>query len=134
MTTQQDRTHLMYPDNARLKDRLRQAKEEGLILLSDLFPTVGQDGSYTWRAKVTPSEGGDPYELWTVWFPDTNRAYSACTCTAGSFGTPCKHVALLLHELSLIGQTAHRMLDNEEAGVYMHSGTLPEWREIDEEA
>lgn len=120
-----DRTHLTYPSNERLKARLDQARKERLLITG----VQGEDNQ--WTVYVTPSQAGEPYIVTIRWFPELNRAYTHCDCQAGQHGTPCKHAAMMLDELRLIGMTAHRFLDSEEFEHYSETGQLPEWEEHD---
>lgn len=133
MTTAERKQHLTYPDHARLRQRLADANEQRLVLF-DISQQQPHPRVMIYRSFCTPSERMDPYAQWIHWDIPNARAYTHCTCTAGAYGVPCKHVALFLDVAGLLDETmAHRTLDAEEYQRYETLAILPEWEKENDE-
>lgn len=127
MTTT-DRRHLTYPSYARLQERLAQAEDQRLAIF-DVVETRAGPMSVDWSASCTPStEGDEPYYIWLQWDLLENRVYAHCTCTAGYYGTGCKHSALLGDLAGALNEdTEWRILDHEDMESYRTTLDLPAW-------
>ena len=127
MTTAERKHHLVYPDLARLKQRLADAYDQRLVLF-DISQQQPDPYSIAYRSFCTPSEATDPYAQWIHWQIQDARVYAHCTCTAGYYGTGCKHSALLGDLAGALDEdTEWRILDHEDMESYRTTLDLPAW-------
>lgn len=126
--TVQKRQHLTYPSLSRLRERLADAKAAHLQVF-DLAKYDHDLGVWEWNAKVTPTHDLEPYEITIYHTMTDNRVHTHCTCTAGSYGVPCRHLAIVLDTLSLTTSMMKvRVMDSPEFTRFMELALLPEWK------
>lgn len=124
-----DRSHLVYPDADRLNARLTDAKASHLVVF-DRTDQYHDTLTYQYDALVTPTLDMEPYKVMVYWTMPDDRVHAHCSCRAGEFATPCKHLALFLDHLGLINKdTRVRVMDAEEYQRFETLAILPDWKD-----